>query len=271
MSKFINPGTTDFAFPTGNGDTVLIPVQDDPPSLCAANSIAHSLKTQLADGAITSYTYDGSTPFNPPAGNTELIVDAAGASLSLTSNISNVLINTDSFVTLTSGAGNTSLNIVSGLGGLDLIANDGTGTVLAAGGDNSINVLVGGNHEIVTGGGDDSIEVDHGDNLVSAGAGTNAITLGDGNNYVMSTGQDAVFATPGLTTGGTDTINASLNSNAVQIRGGHNNIEFINGGGVSKLVARPAPTPCSEASAAATSMAAPPATTCWSAAPARSP
>src|ERR1700744_4596603 len=40
MSKFINPGTTDFAFPTGGGNSVLIPVQDDPLSLAAAASIS---------------------------------------------------------------------------------------------------------------------------------------------------------------------------------------------------------------------------------------
>src|SRR5258708_4570925 len=124
MSKFINPGTTDFAFPTGNGNMVLIPVQEDPLSLAAAASISSGLRAELKAGTITPYTYDGSSPFNPPAGNTELIVDSGATPLLLPSTVSDVLINTNDSVTLSAGFGTTQQNVVSGMGGLDLEAND---------------------------------------------------------------------------------------------------------------------------------------------------
>jgi Ca2+-binding RTX toxin-like protein len=234
MSSFTNPGTTDFAFPTGNGNSVLIPVQEDALSLSAGAKIAAKLHTELAAGTITPYTYDGTSAFNPPAGNTELIVDAA-ATLTLTSNISEVLVNTTRFVSLGAGPNTAQQDVIAGTGGISLVANDGTGTILAAGGDNTIQVLVGGNHDIVTGAGNDVIRVTHGDNLIEAGAGKNTLTLGDGNNDVVSTGQDFIVATANLTTSGTDTIDASLNTNAVLIRAGHNNIVFLNGSGVSQF------------------------------------
>jgi Ca2+-binding RTX toxin-like protein len=235
MSNITNPGTTDFAFPTGGGNSVLIPVQDDALSLSAAASISSGLQAELTAGTITPYTYDGSSsPFNPPAGNTELIVDT-GTNLLLPTNVSDVLVNTGSFVTLSAAFGTTQQNVVSGVGGIDLQANNGTGTILAAGGDNQIAVSAGGNHEIVTGAGDDTIFVTHGNNTVSGGAGNNTIVLGDGNNNVISTGADQINAARGLATGGTDTINAAMNTNSVNINGSRNDIEFINGSGVSSL------------------------------------
>jgi Ca2+-binding RTX toxin-like protein len=230
--SFTNPGTTELAFPTGGGNTVLIPVQEDPLSMSAAAGIAAKLHSELAAGTITPYTFDGTSDFNPPTGNTELILDT-GASLDLPANITEVLVNTNQSVTLSEDAAGAQQDVVAGTGGLTYLTNSSSGAILAAGGDNLIEVLAGGTHTISTGAGDDVIEAVQGNNTIAAGVGTNVMSLGDGNNYVLSTGNDFVLASGEV--GGTDTINAASNTNSDQIFGGFNNLVFINGTAASSL------------------------------------